>query len=208
MSHILYYVHDPMCSWCWGFSPVLRGLLARLPPGVEVRRLLGGLAPDSGEPMPPALREKLQATWRRIQERIPGTEFNFAFWTDCAPRRSTYPACRAVIAARAQGRDYDPAMTEAIQRAYYTRALNPSDDDTLIRLAGELGLDTTAFAQGLSDPATRRQLQAEIDRARGLGIDSFPSLVLEHGGSRWRIPVDYRDREPMLERIESIVTEG
>jgi putative protein-disulfide isomerase len=20
MKNILYYVHDPMCSWCWGFE--------------------------------------------------------------------------------------------------------------------------------------------------------------------------------------------
>jgi hypothetical protein len=48
----LVYVHDPMCSWCWGFDPVLRELVSSLPEGVAVRRLLGGLAPDSDEPMP------------------------------------------------------------------------------------------------------------------------------------------------------------
>ncbi len=207
MSKILYYVHDPMCSWCWGFAPVLRELSRRLPAPVEIRRLLGGLAPDTDEPMPAALREQLQATWRRIQKRIPGTEFNFAFWSDCAPRRATYPACRAVIAARAQGPEYDTGMTEAIQRAYYTQALNPSDDDTLIRLAGELGLKIDAFAQALADPATARELQSEIDQARTLGAHSFPSLVLEVARSRWRIPVDYTDCGPMLELIESLADE-
>ncbi|MDH5427723.1 MAG: DsbA family protein, partial [Nitrospirota bacterium] len=29
MSPTLIYVADPMCSWCWGFSPVLE----------EIRRL-------------------------------------------------------------------------------------------------------------------------------------------------------------------------
>jgi putative protein-disulfide isomerase len=207
LSKTLYYVHDPMCSWCWGFSPVLRELLDRLPPDIEVRRLLGGLAPDTDHPMPADLRDKLQATWRHIRERIPETEFNFAFWTDCTPRRATYPACRAVISARGQGPEYDMAMTQAIQRAYYTRALNPSEEDTLIRLAGELGLDTSAFEQRLTDPATARGLMTEIEQARRLGADSFPSLILELGDSRRRIPVDYNDSKPMLELIESFVAE-
>ena len=47
---------------------------------------------------------------RRIEGRIPGVRFNFDFWTHCTPKRSTYPACRAVIAARAQ----DPTLDEAM----------------------------------------------------------------------------------------------
>ena len=85
MQNRLCYVHDPMCSWCWGFRPVLEMLLAGLPPAIEVERLLGGLAPDSREPMPQSLREQLQQTWRRIQERIPGTRLNFDFWTRGLP---------------------------------------------------------------------------------------------------------------------------
>ena len=106
MTTTVYYVHDPMCSWCWGFSPALGELLAGLPAGVEVRRLLGGLAADSELPMGSAMRERLQDTWRNIQRRVPGTRFNFDFWTSCSPRRSTWPACRAVIAARRQ----DPVL--------------------------------------------------------------------------------------------------
>jgi putative protein-disulfide isomerase len=74
-----------MCSWCWGFRPALETLLAGLPPAIEVERLLGGLAPDSREPMPQSLREQLQQTWRRIQECIPGARFNFDFWTPGLP---------------------------------------------------------------------------------------------------------------------------
>lgn len=117
MPTTLYYVHDPMCSWCWGFRPALDALLAGLPPSVRVERLLGGLASDSDEPMSDSMREQLQQTWRRIQRRIPGTRFDFDFWARCSPRRSTWPACRAVIAARRQDPAFDQAMTYAVQRA-------------------------------------------------------------------------------------------
>ena len=48
MPAVLYYVHDPMCSWCWGFRPTWLALQDQLPEGVRVQRLLGGLAPDRG----------------------------------------------------------------------------------------------------------------------------------------------------------------
>ena len=205
MQNRLFYVHDPMCSWCWGFRPALEALLAGLPPAVEVERLLGGLAAYSREPMPSSMREQLQQTWRRIQERIPGIRFNFDFWTRCAPRRSTWPACRAVIAARRQDPAFDLAMTDAIQRAYYLEARNPSDAETLIALADEIGANTRAFARELEAPETHRTLDREMARARAMGVDSFPALVLDCSGNRWHIPVEYTDPGAMLNTIRRIL---
>lgn len=204
MSTILYYVHDPMCSWCYGFAPTLDRLLTRLPEQIRCERLLGGLAANSDLPMAMEMRAGLQQTWRRIEERIPGTRFNFDFWSRCEPRRSTYPACCAVIAARDQHADHDRVMTAAIQRAYYLEARNPSDRETLIALATEIGLDPLCFAAALDAPQTQDRLDVEIAHARSLGVDGFPSLVLDNAGSRWRIPVEYTDVDAMLELIEQV----
>ena len=201
---VLYYVHDPMCSWCWGFAPVLKDLLEKLPDGMRVQRLLGGLAPDTAAPMPKDMRQTIEATWRRIQETIPGTVFNYDFWTHCSPRRSTFAACRAVIAARMQGAAFDARMTRAIQLAYYTRAQNPSDDATLVELAGELDLNMPAFITALHSEPVQQQLLTEIELSRQLQATSFPSLVLKTGTAEWRIPVDYNDSAPMLEMVAEL----
>jgi putative protein-disulfide isomerase len=205
MPNTLFYVHDPMCSWCWGFRPALDALVEHLPRNIAVERLLGGLAPDSEEPMPDGLREQLQETWRRIQACIPGTQFDFAFWTRCTPRRSTWPACRAVIAARNQDPDYDQAMTLAIQRAYYLEARNPSDRETLIALAAEIGADSDQFVQDLDSESTQKTLTQEIAQARSMGVDSFPALVLSAHGSHWRVPLDYTGPDAMLDTITGLL---
>lgn len=201
MSATLYYVHDPMCSWCWGFRPTLAQLLADLPAHIRVERLLGGLAPDDDRPMPQEMRTWLQQTWRKIAERIPGAEFNHDFWTRCIPRRSTYPACRAVIAARGQDPSFDEAMTYAIQRAYYLQARNPSDTVTLIELAREIGADATAFTQALDAPETQAELEGEIQRVLTMDAWRFPSLVLAQSNGRWRVPIDYMNARAMLDSI-------
>jgi putative protein-disulfide isomerase len=208
MSLTLYYVHDPMCSWCYGFTPTWRRLLERLPGDIAVVRLLGGLAADCDEPMAPEMRMYLQQTWHRIQHRIPGTDFNFEFWSRCEPQRSTWPACRAVIAARSQDPAFDEAMTQAIQRAYYREARNPSDRAVLIDLAGEIGANKDRLALTLDAAETRSALESEITRARAMGADSFPSLILEQNHSRWRIPVDYTDVEPMLATLAQAKSAG
>ncbi len=204
VSTTLYYIHDPMCSWCYGFAPALGRLLTELPRDMHYHRLLGGLAPDSAEPMPEDLRAALQQTWRRIETRVPGVQFNFSFWEQCSPRRSTYPACRAVIAARDQDPALDQAMTSAIQRAYYREARNPSDRKTLIELAGEIGADAEVFATTLDAPGTHAALARELTEARRLGVNSFPSLILDCDGARWPIPVNYTDPDAMLATIRAL----
>ena len=198
----LYYIHDPMCSWCWAYRPVRDELESRLPARMRWRNLLGGLAPDNDQPMPDETRDMVMNHWRRIQREL-GTEFNFDFWTECQPRRSTYPACRAVLAAANQGAE--DAMIDAIQRAYYLRAMNPSDTDTLVLLAGELGLDTGQFASELAAPSTHQALLDEIGQARSMGISSFPSLVLNIAGGLARVPVDYRSANPTLQALASVL---
>lgn len=205
MSTILYYAHDPMCSWCWGFRPAWAALLNQLPDQVHVRRLLGGLAPDDDTPMDEDMRRFLQNTWQRIQQQIPETEFNFDFWEKCRPRRSTYPACRAVIAARQQGPEQEEIMVYAIQRAYYLQARNPSNRATLVELAQEIGLDAVAFLRTLDSDATQDQLRSEIDSCRRLGMGSFPSLMLDLDGSRWPIAVDYTNADAIREQIQFII---
>lgn len=202
---VLYYIHDPMCSWCWGFKPVLRQLTQQLPANVQLETILGGLAADTDQPMPPEMQQQIRATWKHIQQVIPGTEFNFDFWTQCQPRRSTYIACRAVIVAQQLQPGMGLAMLEAIQHAYYLQAKNPSDATTLVTLAEQLGLDITQFEQQLNAGQAQQALQQQIDFARGIGADSFPSLYLLHRENYHAIVLDYNHADVILEHINSLV---
>ena len=198
----LIYAHDPMCSWCWGFARAYDELIDRLPQGVEVVRILGGLAPDSDDPMPEEMKDYLSQTWATIQARIPGTEFNFDYWTQCQPRRSTYPACRGVISARQQGAEWDVIMSRAIQHAYYLHARNPSDNSTLIDVADEIGLDRQKFEQDLVSAETQQTLMDELAFSRKMGIQGFPSLVLVSNDQGYGIPVDHNSVDNMLSAIQ------
>lgn len=198
-SRLLYFL-DPMCSWCWAFRPALKVVESRLPASIKLVRVLGGLAPDTDEPMPQELRDKLQNIWRTIQVKVPGTEFNFRYWDVCTPRRSTYRACRAVIAASQQG-GYGPAMIEAIQTAYYLKACNPSDRATLIELAQDQGLDVEQFAHDLDDPDTRAELDRQIAFTRASGVKGFPTLILETPDSRKFIDINPNDPQYILNQM-------
>ena len=194
----LYYVHDPMCSWCWAYRPIWLKLRDSLPAGVNWQNVLGGLAPDTDQPMPENLQNMIQGHWRHIESST-NTEFNFEFWTKCQPRRDTYKACRAVVAAARQ--HAEEAMIEAIQKAYYLRALNPSDPHTLAELAAELGLSRSRFVKDFESTETDTEFCRQLEFRTSLGVNSFPSLVLLQGSKRSKIRHDYQNFSTSITEI-------
>ena len=196
----LYYIHDPMCSWCWAYRPVMLQLREKLSADIQWRNVLGGLAADSDQPMPEQTRKLVQGHWRQIESSL-GTQFNFDFWDVNQPRRDTYKACRAVIAASYQ--HAEEAMIESIQKAYYLRAMNPSDPSILAGLAVELGLDRVMFEADQIAPETETELRRQLLLRDKLGVRSFPSLVFEQDSCCVLIPHDYTNYVTTLDEIYS-----
>ncbi len=178
MSVTIYCVVDPMCSWCWGFAPGWRELVSEISETVTVVDLMGGLAPDNEAPMDSAMRQYVQDAWGAVKART-GAEFNFEFWNKCEPKRSTYPACRAVIAAGEQASGARSLMYDAIQRAYFLEARNPSDAEALECVAGEIGLDRKQFSEDLGSDHINRIFQLELESVAKLGVSGFPTIVVK-----------------------------
>ncbi|NOR21056.1 MAG: DsbA family protein [Xanthomonadales bacterium] len=187
-----------MCSWCWAYRPTMLQLRDNLPGEIRWQNVLGGLAPDNDQPMPENLQHMIQSHWRQIKSTV-GTEFNFDFWKNCQPRRDTYKACRAVIAAAQQ--QAEEAMIEAIQKAYYLRAMNPSEPDTLADLAAELGLNRPRFVEDLGSAVTETEFQRQLTLRDRLNVRSFPSLVLQQNSLCSNIRHDYQDFRTSLAEI-------
>lgn len=204
----LYYVHDPMCSWCYAFSKSLSALQKTLSPEIPLISKLGGLAADSNQPMPENLQNSIQQAWQHIENTVSHIQFNYDFWAINTPIRSTYPACRALLAARKQNAEFEKKMLWAIQHAYYQQARNPSLTLTLEQCAEEVGLDKQAFIQDLNSPDIQNELLAEINFSRSIGVSSYPSLRLVLYGQRIPIRTDYLNHQTMIDEISAVIEIG
>jgi putative protein-disulfide isomerase len=200
----IFYIHDPMCSWCYAFSQSWAALQQDLPRNIEIVYLVGGLAPDTTEPMPPATQKMVQQAWQRIEQTAPGVRFNWDFWLRNTPIRSTYPACRAVLAAKKQRAEAEPEMIRAIQIAYYQQAKNPSLPETLQACAHAIGLDAEIFGEDLKSEAIENELQRQMQQARSMDGYSYPSLRLVHNDTVFPVAIDYWDHRTMLGEIKTI----
>ncbi|MBD3609497.1 MAG: DsbA family protein [Gammaproteobacteria bacterium] len=198
MKPRLFYIHDPMCSWCWGFKAAWDQVQEQVADEVDVVYVAGGLAPENHDPMPEAMRHSLEQTWHNVSEKT-GAQFNFDFWRNNTPNRSTYPACKAVLVAREF--DKELQMIERIQQFYYQQAGNPSVYSNLYDLAEDIGIERRSFINRLHSAEIAQLLQNEIMKGEALGAQGFPSLVLSDSYGYLFIQHHYTDVEHTLNLI-------
>ena len=73
----LVYVMDPMCSWCWGFAPVVEALAGQArQAGVALHLVAGGLRRES-RVMDERGRARIQSHWQAVHEAT-GQAFGIA----------------------------------------------------------------------------------------------------------------------------------
>ncbi|MCI4030086.1 hypothetical protein [Dickeya dianthicola] len=127
------YIGDPMCSWCWGISPVLEELTQYCDQKkIGFTLTMGGLRAGGGDAWVPAFQEFLRREWTHIA-KVTGQPFGFSLLTAKHFDYDTEPACRAVVIAEQMFAQQGPvasasfAFFSAVQRKFYVEGADPKD---------------------------------------------------------------------------------
>ncbi len=195
------YVADPMCSWCWGFSPVIRALAERYAGRLPVRVVPGGLRVGDHVAFDEVFKARLRAHWRDV-EAATGQGFDYAFFDRPAFNYNTEPACRAVVVA--QGLDAPRALSylEALQSAFYGANQDITDPHVLTAIAVACGLDGPRFSERWQARASREETFEGFKRARRLGARGFPTVLLRHGDHYDLLTSGYQPSGPLMEQVD------
>ncbi|WP_107692488.1 DsbA family protein [Nitrosospira sp. Nsp2] len=173
---ILWYVADPMCSWCWGFAPVIEQVRNTYGHRLKVELLLGGLRPGTSHPLPSPQRQEILGHWQAVH-RVTGQPFQFAGAMPEGFIYDTEPACRAVVVVSMLNPEAIFTFFRAVQSAFYVEQRNVTDALVLAELAGDVGLETQQFLQAFESDAARDMTQGHFHRASQLGVRGFPTLI-------------------------------
>lgn len=177
---VLWYFADPMCSWCWGFSPVIEAVREIYRPRVKIALVLGGLRVGDKAPQSAQQREEILHHWHQVHERS-GQPFRFE---DAMPAGFVYdtePPSSAVLAVGGLNAELIFPMFKAIQAAFYAKGRDVTQTQTLADLASGLGVDPAQFLQAFESDETRANTLAHFKHARQVGVRGFPTLVLQQG---------------------------
>jgi len=175
----LWYFADPMCSWCWGFAPVVSEIMETYGDRLQLALMMGGLRPGTTQPMSAAMRAEILHHWEEVHRRS-GQPFKFdgmqeGFVYD------TEPACRAVVAML----DLDGTAAfpyfKSIQSAFYADGQDVTKADVLARLAAVQGVDADRFTERFESAEIKQRTREHFRRTAEVGIRGFPTVILQDG---------------------------
>ena len=178
--HLVYFA-DPMCSWCWGFSPVITAIAAQFGETLPIRLVLGGLRPGTTEPMDAASRASVREHWEHVHAAS-GQPFDMGFFARSRFVYDTEPACRAIVVMRRRGMAEALAALRRIHAAFYAEDRDVTDGDTLTDIAAELGFDAAAFRSDFDAETATHETWADFAITQRAGIRGFPTLIAGRGG--------------------------
>jgi len=201
---IVWYFADPMCSWCWGFSPVIARIRREYGNSIRVSLNMGGLRPGTRSVITDDLRHEILHHWESVN-RLTGQSFQFE---NAMPEGFVYdtePASRAVLTfARLQ-----PAHTfeyfSAIQAAFYTEGKDVTRAGVLYGIASEYGLEEEAFLDLFQSDEMKQATQKHFMRTRAAGIQGFPTLVWQFADEVELVTAGYSQYEPLASKLDEML---
>jgi putative protein-disulfide isomerase len=181
LPRTVWYFADPMCSWCWGFMPVIEAIREQYRGRAKIALVPGGLRPGTQEPMSERMREEILHHWHTVHERT-GQAFRFEGAMPEGFVYDTEPASRAVVAADGIAPEATFPMYKAVQSAFYAEGRDVTRPEVLTDVAGSLGLDQTNFRQAFESEEARAKTVAHFRHAREWGVRGFPTMILQGAG--------------------------
>ncbi|OOG43338.1 DsbA family oxidoreductase [Rhodanobacter sp. C05] len=181
------FVSDVSCPWCAIGLASLQHALAKLDGEVAAEihfqpfELNPQMAPE-GEDATEHLLHKYGSTAEQIDAnraaiRDRGAALGFTFNMDRRSRiYNTFDAHRLLHWAELE--DKHLALKQVLLRAYFTDGEDVSAHDTLVRLAGEAGLDTQRAQQILASDAYADEVRAQEQFFQSRGIHSVPATII------------------------------
>jgi len=170
---------DVLCPWCYNAAVCLERVREDVAAEIDLElRWKSYLLRPNPEPRPFEKFRRYTESWMRPASQADSGEFR-VWATDEDPPSHSVPPAVAVKAAARQGKF--SRYHHAIMHAYFSRNLNVTAPETMLRVAAECGLDTEAFARDFDDPALTRAVADDHNEAVRLGISGVPCVLLEGG---------------------------
>ncbi|MFT2007554.1 DsbA family protein [Pontibacter sp. 13R65] len=202
----LIYVMDPMCTWCYGFSPVIHKLKEEQELPLHLKLVVGGLRPGATTTLQADAVEDVEQHWKEV-EKTTGQPFNYSFFKRENFIYDTEPACRAVVAMRYLNAGKEMDMAEEIQEAFYHRNQDVTNPNVLAAIALKFGATEKDFLENFFSETTVEKTQQDFLIARQLRAIAFPSLYLLSGKKISLISRGYKTYEAIKSRLSEALSD-
>ncbi len=201
MTKEIVYIGDPMCSWCYGFSPVIQHLYQKHRDDVKMTLIVGGLHVGDNCITDQNRANFLRHHWQEICERT-GQTFEFSSLDTLGWLYDTEPACRSVVAVRRikPGTEYPYFAT--VQSNFYARGMDSNSDDIYVDAARQHDLSREEFLKSFRSNETKQETYQDFRWSRSMGVTGYPTVLVKDNDEWAALTFGYQPLESLEAPLE------
>lgn len=212
MQTTLFYCYDAYCGWCYGFSAVMKKLVAQYP-AIQVEVLSGGMIlPENPVPIS-ATAGYIQKAYPTVEEYTGITFGPDYLWHINNPDLSDwFPHSEKPAIALCIFKEYYPdqqvAFAADLQYALHFEGRDLTDDEAYRHLLEKYSIQPEAFYQKLTSEAYKEQAYYEFQLCKQLQVTGFPCLLLQNSETKFTLLAKgYTDYETLTARLDAALKE-
>ncbi len=207
-SRILYFF-DPLCGWCYGFSPVIEKLQNQFKEDLDFEVITGGMIVGARVGPIGVVASYIQEAYKQV-ESMTGVRFGAKFLNITLAEGTAIfdsePPSRVLTILKQHNPARSVFHAGMIQKAIYHYGIQPTRPEDYLPYVKKEGLEAESFLSLMESSEIAKRTKDDFEYSGKLGISGYPTLVLQadqeyHLIARgWR---SYEDLEPVMERILS-----
>jgi len=160
---------------------------------------MGGLRPYYNVSML-EMKDFLTKHWQEVHAAT-GQSFSYDILDNVALVYDTEPPCRATAIVREIAPDKVVAFFKEIQKDFYAENKYLSKVSAYQETLEKLEISVAAFNEAFESTEWKERVKADFERARELGVSSFPTILVEINGEVSVVARGYAKSEDIIERI-------
>lgn len=191
MNPILFYCYDAYCGWCYGFSPVIKQLVAENP-SLQVDVLSGGMVLPENPVHISATAAYIQTAYKTVEEHT-SVKFGADYlWHINNPDLSDwYPNSEKPAIALCIFKEIYPekqvAFATDLQEALHKEGRDLTDDESYRHLLEKYSIQPELFYERLKSETYKEQAYYEFSLVKQLQVTGYPCVLLQVGESKFHL---------------------
>jgi putative protein-disulfide isomerase len=211
MQPVLIYCYDAYCGWCYGFSPVIKGIAEEYKSRLHTEVLSGGMVLPETPVHISATAGYIKDAYKTVEEYT-GIKFGYDYlWHINNPEQSDwFPSSEMPAIAMCIFKELHPErqadFASDLQYALHYEGRDLTDQEAYRHLLEKYSIDPDDFYARFSSGEYKEKAYYEFQLCKQLQVTGFPQVLLQESDSKFHLLAKgYTDYETLKRRVELVL---
>lgn len=203
----LYYAFDPLCGWCFAFSPEMEEIADRYSDQLEIVVISGGMV--TGERIGPIgeTAPYIKEAYKTVEQSSDvkfGQPFLDHLFNEGTNVFSSIEPSIALAVVKELKPERAVKFASYLHRAVYVDGLPPTDFNSYASYAEKVGIDKETFLKQCENPEMKRKAEVDFQLSASLGVSGFPTIIYSDGKDLQIISRGFSSAREVSKRLDAV----